>query len=499
MDEKRLSMYLGDTLKTIFDGLNQAVNHSGTNFTLVSYDDRDFIQDSVGDNGELDANLLCRNIGKIVDCDTFMKDKLIAEFERARVTYAAVGVLEPKQNGDLTERCYFVTDRHDKNRVEAIVRQLNKYEKDLQENPKEFLASCWEQGTPVCGIRGIDSFIYDAMRKDKSLHVPHYVLPNAHGTYELRIRQTDEPAVREALIKTMILYTGRTGEMLVENRNIRQAALSDALAKAMDDKQSFILFDGNSPDHYIRTDMKGFYNIIRTGAGEQQLNFVERIDPSFQDKVYHVIEGYSNIVVRSARNLDINTTIEELAKANKKAVDMNTKVEFYKRSLSEAMVQSLQRDYLGRMHDNRIRFGDAIAHATLQKEDFLKGDLESDRSLNDRAIAGIVKEVSIDLSDLYGDAFIEKFTEQVLGTQMEESAVEKAKIETAVLKTSELIALSQEPAEVKLAVINEISQTLDDVRNMEYEFSNMAIEELVQELESRDHEIGHNLEDERDI
>ena len=54
-DMHKLSMYLSDTWKLIFQGIDQSISHAGTNFTLISYDGKDFLRDSVGKDGKIDS------------------------------------------------------------------------------------------------------------------------------------------------------------------------------------------------------------------------------------------------------------------------------------------------------------------------------------------------------------------------------------------------------------------------------------------------------------
>jgi len=501
VDEKKLSMYLAGTLRIIFEGITDVVKYSGSNYTLVSYDGRDFVRDSVSQDGKLDERLLCKNIGKIVDCDAFMKDRLISEFEQNHVTFAAVEVVEKMNNGRNANRCYFVIDQHDKDKTDVILSNLNKTVTNKEMTPEAFLAFCKNKGISISGVTNVEAEVLNVMLRDKTLDFPFCTIKNSYGNYNLRIPENEEIATRDAIVKAVISCSARTRIGMAEQTQNRQREINDAIAKIMDSKKSYVVMDENSPNHYIRTDSGGFHNIIRTEAGEQELAYVERMEPHYATRAYNAIHDYSGLLVLSALDKDIDKQMEEARERAKieKEPELSVKIEYYKRSFQEHIRETIEQDYLGRLQDNHIRFGNAVSHAVIEKDDTLKGDLESDRALNTRALEGIVKESSIDLSDLNGDSFKQQFCETVLGTRAIDDPLTKEAVEEEINLNSRLSELAEESPEIKMAVVNEIKQTITEVKEIDYEFAPVTREEFEHEIESKENAFLEIQSEEREV
>lgn len=501
MDERKLSMYLAGTLKVIFDGLNNAISYGGTNYTLVSYDGHDFIRESMGGNGKIDEALLSRNIGKTVDCSPFMKDKLIAEFERHRVTFAAIETIEPTKDGGVTNWCYFATHKDDREKVEHITMDLNLMKGEQQMEPSAFLTYTTEKNIPISGIQGVEPEVFETMLKEKRLDFPFCAIKNSYGSYDIRIPEQENLKTHNAIVNAVILCSAHTRMNIIQRTRDRREQINDAVSKIMDSRKSYVIMDGQSPDHYIRTDSSGFHNIIRTSAGEQELDFVERTNPNYQMKAYNILHDYGSFEKLNATDKDIEQQMHKVRdKAGlQKEPDINVKIEYYKRSILEHIKASIERDYIGRIKDNGVKFHAAIDHAVVMKDDAQKGDLEGDLLLNDRALKGIVKETSIDLSDLNGEAFSQQFCEIVLGTRAEEDLDKKLLLEDEIMANVGLKVLAEESREVKQAVINEIRQTIEEVRTMEYEITELDREEFALEVESRENVFVEISTDEREM
>lgn len=501
MDERKLSMYLAGTLKVIFDGLNSALNHGGTNYTLVSYDGKDFIRESMGKDGKIDETLLSRNIGKTVDCSPFMKDKLITEFERQRVTFAAIETVEPTKDDGVTNWCYFATHKDDREKVDRITADLNMMKGEQQMEPSAFLAYTVEKNIPVSGIQGVEPEVFDTMLRENHLDFPFCAIKNSYGSYDIRIPEQEDRKTHNAIVNAVILCSAHTRTNIIERTRDRRDQINDAVSKIMDSRKSFVIMDGQSPDHYIRTDSSGFHNIIRTATGERELDFVERTSPNYQTKAYNILHDYGSFEKLVATDKNIEQQMQKVRdKAGlQKEPDINVKIEYYKRCMSEHIKESIERDYLGRIKDNEVRFHAAIDHAIVTRDDAQKGDLEGDLQLNDRALKGVVKESSIDLSDLNGEAFSQQFCETVLGTRAEEDLDAKLLLEDEIMANEGLKELAQEPREIKQAVINEIRQTIEEVRTMDYEITALDRGEFALEVESKENAFLEISTDEREM
>lgn len=501
MDERKLSMYLAGTLKVIFDGLNSAISHGGTNYTLVSYDGHDFIRESMGANGKIDEALLSRNIGKTVDCSPFMKDKLITGFEQKRVTFAAIETVEPTKDGGVTNWCYFATHKDDREKVEQITSDLNMMKGEQQMEPSAFLAYTTEKNIPISGIQGVEPEFFETMLKENRLDFPFCALKNSYGSYDIRIPEQEDCKTHNAIVNAVILCSAHTRTNIIDRSRDRREQINDAVSKIMDNQKPFVIMDGQSPDHYIRTDSRGFQNIIRTPAGEQMLDFVERTSPNYQTKAYNILHEYSSFEKLIATDKDIEEHMQKVRdKAGlQKEPDINVKLEYYKRCMSEHIKESIERDYLGRIKDNEVKFHAAIDHAVVTKDDIQKGDLEGDLLLNDRALRGLVKETSIDLSDLNGEAFSRQFCETVLGSRAEEDLDAKLLLEDEIMANTGLRELAEEPREIKQAVIYEIRQTIEEVHTMNYEITVLDRGDFALEVESKENAFVEISTDEREM
>lgn len=501
MDEKKLSMYLAGTLKVIFDGLNSALSHGGTNYTLVSYDGHDFIRESMGDDGKINESLLSRNIGKTVDCSPFMRDKLIAEFERQKVTFAAIETVEPTKDGGVANWCYFATHKSDRDKVDHIIMDLNMMKGEQQMEPSAFLAYTAEKNINIRGIQGVEPEIYETMLKEKSLDFPFCAIKNSYGSYDIRIPEQEDIKLHDAIVNAVVLCSAHTRTNIIERSRDRREQINDAVSKIMDSRKAFVIMDGQSPDHYIRTDSTGFHSIVRTDAGEKELDYVERTSPNYQTKAYNILHDYGSFEKMIATDKDIEQQMQKVRdKASlQKEPDINIKVEYYKRSMSEHIRESIERDYLGRLKDNEVRFHAAIDHAAIIGDDAQKGDLEGDLQLNGRALKGAVEESSIDLSDLNGEAFSLQFCETVLGTRAEENPDARLLLEDEAMANEGLKELAQEPPKIKQAVINEIRQTIEEVRMMDYEITVLDRGEFALEVESKENAFVEISTDEREM
>lgn len=501
MDENKLSMYLAGTLKVIFDGLNSTLSHGGTNYTLVSYDGHDFIRESIGADGKIDESLLSRNIGKTVDCSPFMRDKLISEFERARVTFAAVETVEPTRDGGVANWCYFATHKSDRDKVDHIITDLNMMKGEQQMEPSAFLSYTTEKNIPIRGVQGVEPEVYETMLKEKNLDFPFCAIKNAYGSYDIRMPEQEKHKLHDAIVKAVILCSAHTRTRIIERSRYRREQINDAVSKIMDSRKAFVIMDGKSPDHYIRTDSSGFHNIVRTAAGDQELDFVERTSPNYQTKAYNVLHDYGSFEKLVATDKDIEQQMQMVRDkfGRQKEPDIEVKIEYYKRSLSEHIKESIERDYLGRLKDNEVKFHAAIDHAVVMKDDTQKGDLEGDLQLNGRALKGVVKETSIDLSDLNGEAFSQQFCETVLGTRAEEDLDARLLLEDEIRTNVGLRELSEESPEIKQAVINEIRQTMEEVRTIDYEITVLDRGEFALEVESKENAFMEISTDERDM
>lgn len=487
-DMHKLSMYLSDTWKMIFQGIDQSISHAGTNFTLVSYDGKDFLRDSVGEDGKIDSGRLCLNIGKIIECEPIMKERLLSELEKSRVTFAAVEAVE--QEGDKAfNKCYFAIDHRDRHRAASILEDLNRSGTE-QMKPADFLALCEKKNLGIRGISQVEPEIFETMQMGDRLGFTFCAMKNRDGTYDIRVPILHEKKLQQAVTAAVVLCSAHTRDAMLEHRQEYAEAITEAITKITDSRKAYLIADSRYPEHYIRTDTTGLHNIVHTKAGDRELDFIQRTDLSFQSKAYNILAGYSGYEIIPAGDKEAAEQLEALRMKARQGnePDLNIKTEYYKRSMAEQILEVVEGDYTGRLKDNEVRFRDAIDHTVVlgAAADTLKGDLQGDLQLNDRAIAGYVKESSIDLSDLNGEAFVQRFCQEVLMTKEIADDTRRKTIEEEIVRNTRVRELAAEAPAVKTAVINEVHQTIDEVRTVHYELEDIDRGVLKQEIKAKE-------------
>lgn len=508
---KQLSMYLSRTLKAIFDSLSDALKHDGASWRMVSFDGNDFIHESLGPNGTIDEKELYRQVGKIADCNPFMKDRLLTEFMHNHVSFAAIETVEPLKDDKIGNWCYFVTHRKDLDKVESILSELNYPQEKNQMDSAKFRDDCARKNISIVGVSNVEPEVFELMMQQKSLNFPFCMIQEPSGFYHLRMGIQDERKAREAILNSVILCSANTRKMLLKEKKERDERLHEAAAKMMDNRRSYIIINGDSPEHYVRTDSDGFKAILNKNGIEYELECIHRSHPDYQSKAYGVLQGFQEFAIISATDLDASRQIQQIIECAKmgrkrdiikiedKEAGIYTKVEFYKRSFLKYIQKGVEQNFLGRLKDNEVRFKAAIDHAVMIGDSVQAGDLKGDLSLNGRALSGYVKESSIDLSDLNGESFKQQFCEIILGTSIITDPLEKKTAEDEVVINSRLNDLSQESKEVKMAVVDEIRQTIYEVGQMDYEFTEISLEQLAREAELKENVFGEFYQDHREM
>lgn len=508
---KQLSMYLSRTLKTIFDCLNDVLKHDGASWRMVSFDGNDFISESLGPDGTIDEKELYRHVGKVADCNPFMKDRLLAEFIHNHVSFAAIETVESLEDDKVANWCYFVTHRKDLNKVESILSELNYPQEKNQMDPVKFRNDCVKKGISIVGVSNIEPEVFELMMQQKSLNFPFCVIQGSSGFYHLRVGIQDGRKAREAVLNSAILCSANTRRMLLKEKQERDERLHEAAAKVMDNRRSYIIMNADSPEHYIRTDSNGFKAILNKDGIEYELECIGRSHPDYQLKAYGVLQSFQEFAIISAADPDASRQMQQaiehtkmgrkrdMIKTDEKEAGIYTKVEFYKRSFLKYIQKGVEQNFLGRLKDNEVRFKAAIDHAVMIGDSVQAGDLKGDLSLNGRALSGFVRESSIDLSDLNGEAFKQQFCEIILGTSMIADPLDKKTVENDMELNIRVNDLSQESKEVKMAVLDEIRQTIHEVGQMDYEFTEISLEQLAREAESKENALEGLFYDDREI
>lgn len=486
---REVSMYMASTWKAIFDSINNSIGKDGTYFTFVSYDGKNFINESLGPDNRVDIRALSMNIGTIIECEPYMKDLLINEMNREKVSYAGLQMNKEIGDGKVRPRCYFAIDKRDMEKALSAMDRLNKIHEPTRVEPTRLLEMCNEKGCELSTIRHIENEVFDTMIASKPIDFPYSVIENRDRTYDIVIPETYKAKFEDMIKDTAILCSGDTRDAIIHKNEERNKEIITAISSLTDDKKPYIIIDAEHPENYMKTDMHGLHMYVRTGSGDKEIDFIERNDPVFFKKAYNSLYRYERIVTLLANEKDIDKKIDAIRKEAEKDkirdIDIESKVEYYKRTFVEALRESMERGddiEKGRLKDNDYSFGAAIDHAIINKQDTLAGDLKSDKDLNFRAIDGIVGETSIDLSDLNGDAFEHAFCENILGTNHYQDLDERRQAEEEIIHNTALKELAKEDREVKQAVINELTITRHEINLDEYRLDDISRADFDREI-----------------
>lgn len=467
-----ISMYLSSTWKAIFDGIDRAISQSGTNFTLVTYGEHNFVEESKGTDGQIDANKLCINIGNVVECDPLMKDLLVEKLVHDKISFAAVEALEPNSEGKDVMKCYFAIDRQDKERALSIISDLNQAQ-HLEMEPEELWCYCQEKQSDLSGISRIEPEIYDVIKSEQKLNFPYTTLFNRDGSVELRVPSEFEKAAQNAIIDAVIICSARTREAAIMRKNEHAKQLTDALSKATDNYKPYIIIDSQYPDHFIKTDSKGIHSMIHNSIGDREIEFIDRTDPRFQNKAYDILRDYAEIKTIPATDKDMDAQLEAIrSEASKQQeLPLDQKVEYYKRSFVTQIRENIER-------------------GPIEQETEEQSMTHQPEIAKDEKDEPTTKEKRPDLSELSGEQFRQEFCSLMLGASWYKDPKERQAFEAKIMQDTRLNELSEETQEVKIAVINEINQSVEEIQMISYDFREMELEEYSMEITNREKDNG---------
>lgn len=498
---QKVSFYSATVWKEIFDTLTKALeDRDEMSFTLVTHGPRNFVYESIGDDGKIDSKKLFNNIGGFYECDSLLKDEVVNPFIREKVSFAAVDRLDPGENGKTKTVCCFAIDSHDMERANEVIDRVNRNVQRANElSREELLQYCSDRQINLCGTSRIEKEIHDVLIAENKLDFPHAFIQNPDGSYDLRLPAQYEDEAKNAIKDAVILCSGMTREGMMERAEQKTSALLDILAKAANDGKSYIIVDADRPDHFIRTDAKGLHGIVRMPEEDREIGYVERVDPRFKNKAYSLLVDYTRPVALEASDHDLDAKLEQLREGARKDRELGykDKIEYYKRGFVDFIRNAMERgvspdqakeqEVSGRLIDNRYAFKAAIDHAIITKQDDLKADLEGDLSLNNRINGKGVPETANDLSDLHGgEAFEQVFCRQLLGSEEYADLDEYKSAEEALIHNMKFQELMQESEEIKEGVLREIRQTCMEVSSMDYGFEDITRAEYAKDLEDRE-------------
>lgn len=500
---QKVSFYSATVWKEIFDTLTKALEKRGEmSFTLVTHGPRNFVRESIGENGEIDSKKLFANLGGFYECSSVLKDEVLNPFIQEKISFAAVDRMDIGKNGQVKTTSCFAIDSKDIERANVIIDRLNRnVQRENSLSREELLKYCADRQINLCGTSRVEKEIRDVLVAENKLTFPHALIRNMDGSYDLRLPAQYEEEAKNAIKDAVILCSGITREGMIERAEKKTSAILDVMAKASDDGKAYIIVDAERPDHFIQTDAKGLHAMVRTPEGDREIGYAERVDPRFKDKAYAFMADYIKPVALEASDRSLDSKLEQIRQDAQKSreIGYTDKIEYYKRGFSDFIRDTMERGVLqetekekavsGRLLDNRYTFKAAIDHAVITKQDELMSDLKSDLGLNDRVNGKDLPETAIDLSDLNGgETFEQVFCRQLLGSEEYADLDEYKSAEDALIHNVRFEELMQESEEVKQGVLREIRQTYLEVSSMDYSFDDMTRAEFVKEISDREQE-----------
>lgn len=155
---KDVGMYLMGTLQLMFEMADDAMSKYSVSYDDVKFEDRledvgglSFVERSRGEDGHINKDILERNVGMVITCGAYMKDRVIAELDRNRVSRVQTEECI-NRNGHLTNLCHFVIDARDKELAREIVEKLNTRESIMRTDAKAFAIRCNEQNISISSV-----------------------------------------------------------------------------------------------------------------------------------------------------------------------------------------------------------------------------------------------------------------------------------------------------------------------------------------------------------
>lgn len=501
-----VSTYMAGTLKVLLDIVNNVIDRESINYSNISYDDQlervggsDFVERSKDASGRVDEQSLIRNCGLIAYCGAFMKDKLITEFRNAKINRVQYEDTVKRSDGKLMNVCYFAVDRIDKEKTQNIIDRLNSLETIRQTDAKEFAADCQSKNIPIACL-SVEEEKVAYLERMGDINFRYCIVPDGYGNLRMYVAKTDSELAHEAVKKATLICSAETRRYMMGISKERENIMEKALSMVGDTHTVCRIYDKDEPSHYIRTDSNGIYYGI--GKHEEQIS---RMSQGWESRVYNILKGYGTVEIDSERKPEVIK--EKIAqdiqhsKPYEKELGLQDKVERYKREMVEQINFRYANDKslkdmgaISRMKDDEHRFGNAINKALREGEGELLNDLYGDQSANRRAISGYIGERSIDLSDLNGADFIKEFCLQTLGYRVMEDQIARMSMIEQAFSTPTFQDLAAEDQTVKMAVINEIEDSVREAKMIDYTLQEVSPQELIQDIE-KDNRIQMELSD----
>lgn len=493
---REVGMYLMGTLKTIFEMADQALGKYSISYDDIKYEDRlkdigglSFIERSRDRDGKIDMGLLEKNVGLVVSCGAYMKDRVVDAMNREKIARAQTEEVIIR-DGKLIHICHFIVDARDRDRAREIVNRINNRESILRSNAKEFAERCAAQDLSISSIV-VEKEKLEYMEDRRDIQIPYCVVPvndrNSRIYFENRYADKIKNELKYA---TLILSANARTDILAREAGYEKN-LENVMVRLGDSHTACAAYDSYAPDHYITTDSKGIYLHI----GQQQ-EFISRMDTGWEDRVFAELSGYGKVqLIDDPEKMRSDDVTRYFAKEAPE-LDRNERIEKYKRLLVEHMEfrldnmgqekleeQQKEKEINDQAKDNELRFDNSIWQAIHSGNSALESRLKDDRADNKLAMNGRLSQSSVDLSDLYDSEFIHAFCLRALGyATMKDPIALEAMLEEAD-KNPVMLELASEDKSVKLAFIREIEESVDETKQITYDVEQAEPKEIIAELD----------------
>ena len=501
---KDVGMYLMGTLQLMFEMADDAMSKYSVSYDDVKFEDRledvgglSFVERSRGEDGHINKDILERNVGMVITCGAYMKDRVIAELDRNRVSRVQTEECI-NRNGHLTNLCHFVIDARDKELAREIVEKLNTRESIMRTDAKAFAIRCNEQNISISSV-DMEQEKLDYMEKRGDLRVPYCSVPLENNNCRLYFETANADKVMSELKYATLILSASARANIMERDESWGKQIENVIAKLGDTHASCVVYDAYAPDHYVTSDSKG----IHLHIGKQE-ELISRMDQGWDDRLYEILRGYGKINLVDDLTKNREAGKPENFKQEVPVLDAEKRIEMYKRELVEHMefrLDNMDLEQKAQAKDNQVRLDNSIWHAIQSGNSDLEMRLKSDRSDNMESLFGKRDVNTVDLADMRDSEFIHAFCMRALGyATLEDPVALQAMLEEAD-KDPVMIALAAEDRSVKVAFIQEIEESVEETRQIKYELEEAGPKDILIDLEKEQTITAvindHEMEEER--
>lgn len=483
---KDLGIYMMDTLRIIFEMADRSFEKFSVSYADVKFEDqlrdvdgKSFIERSRDSDGRINMSLLEQNTGQVISCGSFMKDRLIRELDREKISRAQVWDVITV-NGKPIERCNFIIDVRDREKAKKLVEELNRTSSILCKSAKEF-AENRDGKEVVLSSVVVESDKLSYMERLGNIRVPHCVIKIDEENSRLYFEEKDKDEILKELKEATLVFSANSRLEDMKRDQEKKKEIENIMANFRNDRSSCVLYDAYAPDHYMIADSKG----IRVHFGNYEQT-ISRLEPEFENKLYEKMIGYGKLHFENdvARNPELARP--ENFEREYVELTLEERIMSYKRQLVHYLsfrLDNEKEEEKEQARANEVKFKDNIEKASRSGNQNLEIRLKDDLTQNQAAKRGDISVNAVDMADMHDSEFVHAFCMRALSyATMKDGAALAAMLEEAK-ENPVMIALASEDKSVKVALINEIEKSIEESKQITYDVEHADTKEILTEVE----------------